>query len=191
MTPATTDVNANMRRHAEERRVQRAKSQPAAPAAAAPEPAVEPERRDVAGTGKGDRWATYNAFVDVISPRLTLAERAVWHVMFRHTRNGVVQTSERQLSTAAAIDKATAGRALRQLVQLRLVWPVMKSSNKASTSRYGLHPRPEKCLPAVMAEAERRQDEARERRQRNGGDRRGRHRTSTTNRVNGSPGCQG
>jgi hypothetical protein len=120
------------------------------------------------------RWATLNTFVDVIAPRLTLAERAVWLVMFRHARDGIVQTSERQLSTAARIDKATAGKALRQLVKLKLAWVMMKSASKESTSRYGLHPSPSVCLPAVIAEDDRRRSEADERRKRNGGDRRGR-----------------
>lgn len=125
---------------------------------------------------KGDRWATFNTFMDVIAPRLTLAERAVWLVMFRHARNGVVNASERQLSTTANIDKVTAGRALRRLVQLRLVWPVFKSTNKGSASRYGLQPHPDSCLAAVMAEQQQRQREAATRREGNGGDRRGRRR---------------
>lgn len=143
--------------------------------AVADKPATAGEHQQPAAR-KGDRWATFNAFMDLIAPRLTLAERAVWLVMFRHARNGVVQASERQLSTAANIDKVTAGRALRRLVELRLVWPVFKSTNKGSASRYGLHPHPDSCLAGVMAEQERRQREAGERRQGNGGDRRGRRR---------------
>lgn len=134
----------------------------------------------------GDRWAAFNSFMDVIAPRLTLAERAVWLVMFRHARDGVVQTSERQLATAARIDKATAGRALRQLVELGLAWPVMKSRSKECTSRYGIHPRPSTRLSAAIARDEQREQAAQARRERNGGDRRGRRRG--TNRVNGSPG---
>lgn len=147
-----------------------AEGQGATHTAPAADTAPQPQPR------KGDRWATFNTFMDLIAPRLTLAERAVWLVMFRHARNGMVQASERQLSTAANIDKVTAGRALRRLVQLRLVWPVFKSTNKGSASRYGLHPQPDSCLAGVMAEQERRQREAGERRQGNGGDRRGRRR---------------
>lgn len=98
----------------------------------------------------GDRWRAFNSFMDVIAPRLTLAERAVWLVMFRHARNGVVQTSERQLATAADIDKATAGRALRRLTALRLTWPIRKSTNKAMQSQYAIHPNPAACLAAVI-----------------------------------------
>ena len=123
-----------------------------------------------------DRWQTLNEFVDVIAPLLTLAERAVWLVMYRHARGGTCDTSERSIATLAKIDKATAGRALRQLVHLRLVWPVFKSSSKGSASKYGVHPRPSACLAAAIAVDERRRNEAHQRRQRNGGDRRGRRR---------------
>lgn len=170
MKQAVGSVDANVRAH----RATVVASREPIDGTTNPAKGDSPRRRDKSRAG--DRWATLNAFVDVIAPRLTLAERAVWLVMFRHARDGVVQTSERQLATAARIDKATAGRALRQLVELRLAWPVMKSRSKESTSRYGLHPRPSACLSAVVAKAERRECEAQDRRQRNGGDRRGRRR---------------
>lgn len=125
---------------------------------------------------KGDRWATLNSFVDMIAPRLTLAERAVWLVMFRYSRDGVCDTSERAIAMQAAIDKASAGRALRQLVALRLVWPVFKSNCKGASSRYGIHPRPAACLPAAIAVDDARRHAAHERRTARGGDRRGQHR---------------
>jgi hypothetical protein len=140
-----------------------------------------------ASRGSVARWVTFNTFVDVIAPRLSLPERSVWLVMFRHSRGGVCDTSERRLSEQVRIDKATAGRALRQLVGLGLVWPVFKSSRKGEASRYGLQPRPEACLAAVIAMDERRREAGRQRRQKNGGDRRGRHRKGRGNRVNSSP----
>ena len=127
-------------------------------------------------SGQGDRWATLNTFVDVIAPRLTLVERAVWLVMFRYARNGICETSERSIATQARIDKASAGKALRRLVELGLAWPVFKSSTKGASSRYGLHPRPASCLPAVMAADDARRKQAHERREERGGDRRGRRR---------------
>ncbi len=123
----------------------------------------------------GDRWASLNSFVDVIAPRLTLPERAVWLVMFRYTRGGICETSERLIATQANIDKATAGRALRQLVRLGLVWPVFKSASKGTPSRYGVHPRPDKRLAAAIEADDQRKESARQRRKSNGGDRRGRH----------------
>ena len=123
----------------------------------------------------GDRWASLNSFVDVIAPRLTLPERAVWLVMFRYTRGGICETSERLIATQANIDKATAGRALRQLVRLGLVWPMFKSVSKGTPSRYGVHPRPDKRLAAAIEADDERKESARQRRKSNGGDRRGRH----------------
>jgi hypothetical protein len=96
--------------------------------------------------------------------------------MFRYSRGGVCEVSERRLAEQVGIDKATAGRALRTLAELRLVWPVFKSSSKGSASRYGVHPQPEACLPAVIAVHEGRRLEGQQRRQRKGGDRRGRRR---------------
>jgi len=142
-----------------------------------------PRGRSAGNRPLGERWATYNQFIDVIAPRLTLAERAVWHVMFRHTRGGTCQTSERAIAEQAGIDKATAGRALRQLVRLRLVWAVFKSTSKGSPSLYGMHPQPAKCLPATLAMHDKRCGEARDRRHRNGGDRRGRRRHQGSKRT--------
>jgi hypothetical protein len=122
------------------------------------------------------RWGTFNTFMDVIAPRLSLPERSVWLVMFRYARAGVCKVSERRLAEQVGIDKATAGRALRQLVELRLVWPVFKSSSKGSESRYGVHPQPEACLAAAIALHDGRRDAGHQRRQLNGGDRRGRRR---------------
>jgi hypothetical protein len=147
----------------------------------ATEPAATPANGTAAASKKrhatnGDRWAMLNAFVDVIAPRLTLVERAVWLVMFRHTRGGTCDTSERAIATQARIDKASAGKALRRLVELGLAWPVFKSNSKGTSSRYGLHPRPDACVAAVIAADDARRKEAQERREERGGDRRGKRR---------------
>ncbi len=126
----------------------------------------------------GDRWTAFNSFTDVIAPRLTLAERAVWYVMFRHARNGVCQTSERSIATQANIDKATAGRALRGLVELKLVWHIHLSRSKDQASKYGMRPDPSARLAAAIHRDESRRIVARARRDANGGDRRGRRRRS-------------
>lgn len=99
----------------------------------------------------GDRWAAYNAFVDVIAPRLTLAERAVWHVMFRHARDWTVSTSARRLSVAAGIDKGTASRALLRLQKAGLIGCTWKSTDKSEASRYSMHPRPGDCVASLVA----------------------------------------
>ncbi len=171
MTPTAIDVDAIARRHRERRIADRPATDGTVkadkPAAALEEKPKPP---------KGDRWATLNSFVDLIAPRLTLAERAVWLVMFRHARGGICETSERGIATQAGIDKASAGRAIRRLVELRLVWPMFKSSSKDKFSRYGVHPRPDACLPGVLAADEARRKAAAERREDRGGERRGRPR---------------
>jgi hypothetical protein len=170
MVPQVTDLD---RRQME--RVAKLKATAAEPTAKPSDPSqgggnAEPQAKP----RSGDRWATYNGFIDHIAPRLTLAERAVWQVMFRYTRGGICETSERLIAMQANIDKATAGRALRQLVRLRLVWPVSKSTSKGTPSRYGVHPQPHKRLSAAIALAEQRDGVARKRRESNGGDKRGR-----------------
>jgi len=99
---------------------------------------------------KGERWATYNAFVDNLAPHLTLAERAVWHVMFRHARDGTCDTTARRLAKAANVSISTAQKALGRLQQAGLVRLVWKATDKSKSSRYGIHPSPADCLAAVM-----------------------------------------
>lgn len=130
------------RRQAERRAQAKAASEPVAdvrkPTAASK--AQQPTAR------KSDRWATHNAFVDVIAPRLTLAERAVWHVMFRHARDGKCETTARLLASAANISPTTAQAALSRLQSAGLVWPIWKSKDKAQASKYGINSRPAECL---------------------------------------------
>ncbi len=182
MTHAGGNVEANARRH----RARRAADQTASGNAGnGRKPTAQPGAK--ARSRKGDRWAALNTFVDVIAPRLTLVERAVWVVMFRYARGGVCETSERGMATQAGIDKASAGRALRRLEDVGLIWTVFKSHSKGASSRYGVHPRPEACLPAVIAADGARQRQADQRRQERGGHGRGRRQTAF-NRVNSSPG---
>jgi hypothetical protein len=138
------------------------------------------DKKSPQATGKGQRWQTFNTFMDVIAPRLTLAERTVWIVMFRHARFGTCDISERAIATQANIDKVTAGKALRQLVELKLVWAVFRSTDKQKSSRYGIRPCPDERLSAVIRLHETRTATAHARRQRNGGDRRGRRRQPST-----------
>jgi hypothetical protein len=101
---------------------------------------------------KGDRWATLNTFVDVIAPRLTLAERAVWLVMFRHARDGKCETTVRMLANGAAVSRSTAEIALRRLEACGLVSVIWKSKDKARASKYGINGQPHVCLPRLMAD---------------------------------------
>jgi DNA-binding transcriptional regulator YhcF (GntR family) len=84
--------------------------------------------------------------MDVIAPHLTLAERAVWLIMFRHARGGTCETTVRMLAAGAGIGRATAERALRELTKAGLVRAVWKSCDKSKASKYAMHPHPHQCL---------------------------------------------
>lgn len=130
-------------------RVAQSKRERTAAAPATATPAYGTSNRAAAAT-KGDRWRAYNAFVDVISPRMTLAERAVWHVMFRHARGWVCETTVRNVAHSAAVSRSTAEAAMHRLVTSGLVWAIWKSSDKSKPSKYGIHPNPEACLAKVI-----------------------------------------
>ena len=117
-----------------------AEGQGAADKAATADTAPQPAFR------KGGRWITFNTFMDVIAPRLTLAERAVWLVMFRHARGGVCETTVRMLATAAGVSRSTAEAAVQQLVTSGLVWAIWKSRDKGKASKYGIHANPDRCV---------------------------------------------
>jgi hypothetical protein len=107
--------------------------------AAPPRPAPAKDK------GGGDRWHTYNEFVDHVAPLLSLADRAVWHVMFRHARHGVCETTERQLAEGAGVSCSTVAAALKRLRDAGLVWPIWLSKSKGTGSKWGIHARPRKC----------------------------------------------
>lgn len=115
--------------------------------------AAKASSRPAAGRSAGrparkspDRWATLNEFVDVIAPAITKTESLVWLLLFRNARHGVVETSERTIASALQIQRTSAGRALRGLVECGLVWSIYKSIAKGVPSKYGLHPNPGQCL---------------------------------------------
>ncbi|RLS80166.1 MAG: hypothetical protein DWI03_00075 [Planctomycetota bacterium] len=103
---------------------------------------------------KGDRWITFNTFMDVIAPRLTLAERAVWLVMFRHARDGKCETTVRMLANGAAVSRSTAEIVLRRLEASGLVWAIWKSRDKGKPSKYGIHAHPDRCLHRLPTKVE-------------------------------------
>ncbi|MFM7137889.1 MAG: hypothetical protein ACKO1M_12610 [Planctomycetota bacterium] len=123
-----------------------------------------PAGRPGVAAGAPGRWQTFNEFVDVIGPELTLAEREVWHVMFRHARGGVVETTARNMATACRINKATVARAHAHLEAVGLIWPIWKSLDRSRPSKYGINPRPAACLAKLEALRTRRSQRRRPRR---------------------------
>ncbi len=109
---------------------------------------------DPAGTSAAvGRWQTLNQFVDLVGPRLSLADRWVWMKMFRLAMHGVCETSVRQLA-AGGISRSTAEGAIRSLCELGLIWPVRLSRDKSKASKYGLHPNPAVCLDRLLKGSE-------------------------------------
>jgi hypothetical protein len=99
---------------------------------------------------KRDNWRTYNQFMDVIEPHLTLAERAVWHKMFRRSRDGQCQTTARKLAGTMTINKATVSRAIATLTGAGLIWVIWHARDKGKDSCYGIHPTPADCLARLL-----------------------------------------
>lgn len=99
------------------------------------------------------RFETLNQFVFLVGPRLSLAERWVWQVMFTHAKDGVCLTSVRQLEKTG-ISCSTAAKALKRLCELELVWPIWLSRDKSTPSKYGVHPNPSVCLPKILSAQE-------------------------------------
>jgi len=124
----------------------------AAPAAARPTGGSKraSKRTKADGQDRG-RWQTFNQFIDSIAPRLSLAERVVWLLMFRHARDGACDTTVRLLAQGATISRSTAETALAKLERYGLVWTIWKSRDKSKASRFGLHPTPSSCLPKLIA----------------------------------------
>ena len=131
---------------------QRARAAQRAAEAASSPPAARPTRKSTRKSP--DRWATLNEFVDVIAPAITKTEAVVWLLLFRHAKGGVVETSERRISTALQIQRTSAGRALRALVTCGLVWVIYRSTAKGAPSKYGIHPQPSKCLEKAWQRAD-------------------------------------
>ena len=122
----------------------------AAGTAGAGQPTGKPATTPGRLTASPGRWQTFNQFVDVIGPELTLAEREVWHVMFRHARGGVVETTARRLATACRIDKATVVRAHARLEAVGLIRTIWRSTDRSKASKYAFNPSPAACLPKLL-----------------------------------------
>lgn len=151
----TTDMDTRIaQRVAQSKREREAAAAAVAEAPKAAQKPGESESTQHPVARKRDRWATFNTFMDVIAPRLTLAERAVWLVMFRHARDGVCETTVRMLASGAAVSRSTAEAALRRLEASGLVWAIWKSRDKARASKYGIHPSPSACLSRVIRDDE-------------------------------------
>ena len=114
---------------------------PGTPARAAP-----PKAKPGKPAGDAGRWATLNAFHDIVARHLTPAEQLVWGQLFRWCRDGKVSISTRGIADACGINKETVTLSLSRLKSVGLVWVVSLSRHKGKASVYGLNPHPDRCL---------------------------------------------
>jgi hypothetical protein len=108
-----------------------------------------PQAAPAKGKPTGDRWRTFNQFVDVIQPHLPLAVSRVWNVAFRHARGGRVELTVRTTAAAAGVSDSTAADCLNRLVAVGLLWVIWKSKDRTKGSWYGVHPNPGDLLARV------------------------------------------
>jgi hypothetical protein len=154
--PATTDVNANAQRHAEQRQQQRA----AAHGTATPQAAGEQERRDVAAIGKARRrFVTFNTFVDAVGRYLPASDREVWHVLFRFADAATNVAEVRLADIAARLDchARTTSRSVDRLCATGLVERIKRGTRQGGPSRYRIDPEPARHVDALRAAWEARQ----------------------------------
>jgi len=88
----------------------------------------------------GDRWARLNTFVDITMKQLRNTESVVWVYLFRHERNGTVDSSIRQIAAATGLSVNGAHAGLRGLIDRGLVEVLKLSKHHGEPSVYRLHP---------------------------------------------------
>lgn len=103
-----------------------------------PVPAATPARR----SGRGERFAVLNAFVDASLSGLTGAEAKVWLVLFRDAKaaTGTARTGQADLGRRAGLSRRAVQSALCKLKAKGLIRLVRRGRLNGGPSIYGLHP---------------------------------------------------
>lgn len=96
--------------------------------------------------GTGERFATFNMFVDLAMRHLRPTEVAVWIVLFRDCRNGVLTTSHRDIARRSGVSLRSVTDAMDVLRRTKLVEPLTLSRHKGTASTYRLTATPDACL---------------------------------------------
>ena len=110
-----------------------AEDEPARPASPS-----KPKRR----TGKGQRFAVLNAFVDTALAELTGAEVKVWLILFRDTKaaTGTARTGQTDIARRAGIAARTVRRVLVALEAKGMMRIVRRGRLNGGPSCYRVHP---------------------------------------------------
>lgn len=125
-------------------------------------PAVEcrqtgqPKRARATATTAGDRFATFNAFIDVTARHLSAIEIVVWTIIFRDCRHGTAETSNRDIARRSGCSLRAVTAAVQRLRLGGLIEATKLSRHKGDASQYAVNPRPEQCVPALVEMAGRR-----------------------------------
>ena len=105
---------------------------------ARPTPPAKPNRR----TGKGERFAVLNAFVDTALAELTGAEAKVWLILFRDTKaaTGTARTGQSDIARRAGINARNVRRVLVALEAKGMLRVVRRGRLNGGPSCYRVHP---------------------------------------------------
>ena len=92
-------------------------------------------------SGRGERFAALNAFVDMGMADLTGAETKVWLILFRDTKaaTGTARTAQTDLARRAGIDVRTVRRVLASLESNGMVRVVHRGRLNLGPSVYRVH----------------------------------------------------
>jgi hypothetical protein len=88
----------------------------------------------------GDRFRTFNAFVDGSMAELTRAELATWVILYRDTRNGVATAAQSDIATRAGLSERAIRSAIGSLERVGLLKIVYRGGLNRGVSRYQVLP---------------------------------------------------
>ena len=103
-------------------------------------------------TEGGDRWTTFNAFMDVCMKHLSPVEANVWLLLFRDTKpDGLARTSSRNLAQRAGCSLRAVSHAMKLLKSATLIEVVTASTSRGSPSVFRVTMRPQRCEERLIA----------------------------------------
>jgi len=106
---------------------------------------VTKQKMQMAADGS-DRWATFNAFMDVTMKHLSPVEANVWLLLFRDTKpDGLARTSSRNLAQRAGCSVRAVSHAMKLLKAATLVEIVTASTSRGCPSVFRVTMRPQQC----------------------------------------------
>ena len=109
------------------------------------------KQKTQAATEGGDRWATFNAFMDVCMKHLSPVEANVWLLLFRDTKpDGLARTSSRNLAQRAGCSLRAVSHAMKLLKSATLIEVVTASTSRGSPSVFRVTMRPQVCEARLL-----------------------------------------